>query len=365
MSAQRNLGETMARILITGGAGFVGSNLATSFRSEDQETHVVVFDNLKRRGSETNLVKFKDFGIEFVHGDIRNSADLTDLSGEFDLLVEASAEPSVLAGVNGSPAYAIQTNLVGTLNCLEFARKRVKNVLFLSTSRVYSIKPLRELSLLEATTRFELDESKKIKGISKHGISEEFPTHLARSIYGATKFASELIIQEYVHTYGMKAVINRCGVIAGPGQFGKTDQGVFTHWVVNHYFKKSLKYTGFGGAGKQVRDLLHPYDLYILLKKQIQEMDQCSGEIYNIGGGTSVSTSLLELTSLCQKVTGNKVEIMSEPISAAVDIPYYITDYRRAGEKFSWKPERSVEIIVKEIADWIHTNESQLKTVFN
>src|SRR4051812_4260946 len=121
------------RILITGGAGFVGSSLATYFKKNDPSSSVVAFDNLKRRGSELNLAVFKELGIEFVHGDIRVLSDLEDLSGDFDLFIEASAEPSVLAGLNGSPNYVLQTNLTGTLNCLEFARKRTRQMIFLST----------------------------------------------------------------------------------------------------------------------------------------------------------------------------------------------------------------------------------------
>jgi len=226
------------RILITGGAGFVGSNLALSFKKEAPSATVVVLDSLRRRGSELNIAPFRRHGIQFVHGDTRSYSDLEDLPGNFEALIEASAEPSVLAGMDGSPRYAIQTNLSGALNCLEFARRRSAAFVFLSTSRVYSIAPLKDIRLLETPTRFEIGETQDCRGVSVRGISEDFPTHLHRSLYGATKLASELIIQEYVQAYGLKAVINRCGTIAGPGQFGKVDQGVFTLWVACHFFKR-------------------------------------------------------------------------------------------------------------------------------
>lgn len=231
------------KILITGGAGFVGANFAVSFKKEDPAMTVVAVDNLKRRGSEFNLALFKQVGVEFIHADIRHDSDLEDIPGNFDIFIEASAEPSVLAGVNGSPHYLLQTNLGGTLNCLEFARKRAKIFVFLSTSRVYSLAPLKEIKLLETPSRFAAAAVQSHPGISQSGISESFPTHLPRSLYGATKLASELIVQEYVHNYGLQAVINRCGVIAGPGQFGKVDQGVFTLWVAHHFFKQPLQYT--------------------------------------------------------------------------------------------------------------------------
>ncbi len=352
------------RILITGGAGFVGSSLASYFKREDAANSVTVLDNLKRRGSELNLPLLKSLGVEFAHGDIRSPADLEELRGNFDVFVEASAEPSVLAGLGGAPHYLLETNLLGTLNCLEFARKRAGAFVFLSTSRVYSIRPLRDISLAESPTRFEITDEQSVAGVSARGVAEDFPTHLARSLYGATKLASELIIQEYVDTYGLRAVIDRCGVLAGPGQFGKVDQGVFTLWVANHFFGRPLAYTGFGGAGKQVRDLLHPADLFSLVVRQLGEIDACSGEIYNVGGGREVSTSLSELTDLCREVVGREVSVGSDPRTSPVDIPLYISDYSRAARRFGWQPRRSVRVIVEEIARWIGENEAQLRPIF-
>ncbi len=345
------------RILITGGAGFVGSALARRFKADHPDAEVVALDNLKRRGSELNVALHLERGIKFAHGDIRCRADLFDLEGGFDLMIEASAEPSVLAGQTGSPDYLLSTNLMGTLNCLEFARQRAGAMIFLSTSRVYSIAPLREIPLKEGVTRFE-----RTDGIC--GVAEDFPVNSARSLYGASKLASELVIQEYAATYGFKAVINRCGVIAGPGQFGKVDQGVFTLWVANHFFGKPLQYTGFGGTGKQVRDLLHPDDLYELLKKQLAVSASWNGDVYNAGGGADVSTSLLELTALCREATGRQVTIGSDPRTNPVDIPYYITDNMRAAARFDWRPRRSVRDIVLDIAQWIRTNEPQVAKLF-
>ena len=352
------------RILITGGAGFVGSSLATCYREDYPNAEIVVLDNLRRRGSEINLPKLQKRGVRFQHGDVRNEADLEALPGRFDLFVEASAEPTVLAGLNGSPKYVLQTNLTGTLNCLEFARNRAKRLLFLSTSRVYSIEPLRQIELLHGKTRFEIGERQTLPGVSRHGISERFPTHLPRSLYGASKLASELVIQEYVDTYGIEAVIDRCGVIAGPGQFGKVEQGVFTLWVANHYFGRPLKYTGFGGEGKQVRDLLHPKDLYELLRKQVDRMESVRGHVFNVGGGVEVSTSLLEFSDLCRERTGRSTHIGSEMTTSPVDIPLYVTDHALASQRFDWKPRRSVPDIVGSIADWIRDNEVEIAPLF-
>ena len=350
------------RIVITGGAGFVGSSLALAYRDDGHE--VWTFDNLKRRGSELNLERFKKRGIHFVHGDVRDPSDLAALPATFDVLVDASAEPSVLAGLDGSPSYLLDTNLGGTLNCLELARQRTKTVIFLSTSRVYSIAPLRELGLEEGPTRLALTTNQQSPGVSLAGISERFPTHLPRSLYGASKLASELIAQEYAATYGLKMVIDRCGVIAGAGQFGKVDQGVFTLWVANHVFNKPLKYTGFGGQGKQVRDLLHPSDLKRALDLQLSAIDKISGDTFNLGGGNSCSTSLHELTTLCQKVSGRSVPIASEPTSASVDIPFYVSDTAKAEKVFGFRPQKTAADIVADIHGWLERDRALLQPIF-
>jgi CDP-paratose 2-epimerase len=351
------------RILITGGAGFVGSSLARAFSRQDGVTKVVAFDNLRRRGSELNVASLKRDGIEFLHGDIRLRSDLEDLPGTFDLIVEASAEPSVHAGINGSPAYVLETNLAGTLRCLEFARTRAGCLVFLSTSRVYSIAPLKAIRYTENETRFVLQDRQDAPGVTVAGIAEEFPTHLPRSYYGASKLASEILIQEYAETAKLRAVINRCGVIAGPGQFGKADQGVFTLWLAHHYFRKPLRYTGFGGLGKQVRDLLHPEDLFELIQRELEMPAVLQGAIFNVGGGCAGSTSLRELTAVCEQLTGNHVPIDSDPATASVDVPLFICDTQKAETSTGWKPKRGVLEIMRDTLDWLRTHESQLREV--
>ena len=351
------------RVLITGGAGFVGSNLAKLWRSEHPNDDIVVLDNLKRRGSELNIPEFKARNIKFIHGDIRKRSDLYALEGVFDHFIEASAEPSVHAGTNGSPDYLIDTNLNGTINCLEFARERAKNFIFLSTSRVYSIPSLRQINLEQDGSRFSIKKP-NLPGLSDQGIAEDFCTKEAKSLYGATKLCSELIALEYAFQYDLNLVINRCGVIAGPGQFGKVDQGVFTLWVANHHYNLPLKYMGFGGLGLQVRDLLHPMDLYELIKKEIDQIDSISGQTFNVGGGVPISTSLKEYTQICEEITGNQVGITTTSETAAVDVPYYTSDTSKVTAKLDWQAKRSVKQIVQDIHAWIRENDESLKSIF-
>ena len=351
------------RVLILGGAGFVGSSLAKLFASCG--VNIVVFDNLKRRGSELNIADFKALNIRFVHGDIRISQDLDDIEGDFDAVIDASAEPSVQAGLSGNPSYLVQTNLVGTINALEFVRKRACGLIFLSTSRVYSISSLLDLPLQETASRLSIDLTSVLpKGVSEHGISESFEVLKPRSLYGATKLASELLIQEYVSQYAIPAVINRCGVIAGPRQWGKTDQGVFALWVIRHLLGGSLTYTGFGGTGKQVRDLLHPADLFDLIRLQLQALATCQGGIFNVGGGIEGSVSLQEYTALCQSLTGKRIDIGSVATTHGVDIPYYVTDSRLCRSRWRWAPTRSVKTIVEDITAWVSDDRDRLAPFF-
>jgi CDP-paratose 2-epimerase len=349
-------------ILITGGAGFVGSNLAILLKQSNEDTRVICLDNLKRRGSELNLNRLKEYGIEFIHGDIRVKEDLLTLP-KIDTLLECSAEPSVLAGVGGSPDYLIQTNLVGTINCLELARRDGANVIFLSTSRIYPMKHINTLEYTETATRFELTDNQKIPGASSKGYSEMFPLDGYRSLYGATKLASELILSEYIDTYKIKGIINRCGVLCGPWQMGKVDQGIIVFWAANHIYNKPLAYFGYGGEGKQVRDILHVKDLYRLIEIQLSKMDSLNGEVFNVGGGREVSVSLNELTSLCERYSKNKVDIKKVVEDRANDIRIYLTDNTKVTSATGWKPTITAESIMEEIIHWIMDNKELLKPI--
>ncbi len=351
-------------ILITGGCGFVGSNLSLMLKEKYPAYSIVALDNLKRRGSELNLPKLKDAGIEFIHGDIRNTEDL-NLERKFDYIIDAAAEPSVMAGMGATLNYVINTNLTGTINTLELAARSGAKFIFLSTSRVYPIPYLEQVNYTEGKTRFEISAQQSIAGMSQKGISESFPLDKARSIYGATKLASELMLEEFREFFDVNYVINRCGVIAGPHQMGKVDQGVMTLWVARHYWKKDVAYFGYGGTGKQVRDAMHIFDVFDLVDYEIHNFHKVNGQIFNAGGGLASSVSLQELTGICAEITGNKVGASSVAENRKGDIPLYITDNTKITTETGWKPKRNINDIVTDTFNWIHKNEKQLKPILN
>ena len=352
------------RVLIPGGAGFVGSSLGLGLAQRYPDWKIIALDNLKRRGSELNLPRLKQAGIQFVHGDIRTIEDLDPIALKPDLILECSAEPSVLAGYT-SPGYLLQTNLVGTINCLELARQTQADFIFLSTSRVYPIAYLKTLNFTETETRFQLLNQQPLLGASSQGISEEFPLNKARSLYGSTKLASELLIAEYADAYGLRTLINRCGVLTGPWQMGKVDQGVFALWVANHYFQKPLKYIGYGGTGKQIRDFLHVADLLDVIDLQIHSLEELKGQTFNVGGGANNTLSLYETTQLCQEITGHQVPITPISETRTGDIPIFITDSRQVMAATGWQPKRDAKTTLSEIYDWIHQFEQQVGDIFN
>ena len=277
-----------------------------------------------------------------------------------DVLIECSAEPSALVGTSGDTSYPFETNLVGAYNCLELARRDNAQFVFLSTSRVYPYRALSALEIEETETRFELATEQAVPGASAAGISESFPLDGPRTLYGATKLAAELLIAEYAANFGLATVVDRCGVIAGPWQMGKVDQGVFTFWLLHHHFGRPLSYIGYGGSGRQVRDLLHIDDLIGLVDEQVSDPGRWAGFVGNVGGGREVSLSLRETTELCRELTGNEVEIGAAGEDRPGDVPLYISDCARLYELTDWRPARSAEKVLADILSWVRANESEV-----
>ena len=340
------------RILITGGAGFIGSSLALALKARHPDWDLVAMDNLHRRGSELNLPRLDEAGVEFVNGDVREPADLEAI-GAFDSLIECSAEPSVMAEAD----VIVPVNVMGAYNCFEAAKRHAAQVVFLSTSRVYPIAALDGLDFEEGETRFELAAEQSVAGASAEGIAEAFPLAGQRTMYGASKLCGELLLTEY----DLPWVINRCGVIAGPWQMGKVDQGVFTHWALSAHLRRPLSYIGFGGSGKQVRDVLHVADLVDLIERQLLDASYWASHTYNVGGGREGSLSLLETTLLSSKIAGREIVVGAVSETRAGDVRSYISDCRALFEHTDWRPTRTPETVMRDIFSWIADHEDLVK----
>jgi len=227
---------------------------------------------------------------------------------------------------------------------------------------VYPIDPLERYAFVEEATRFSWTDA-DTPGISSRGVSEELEMRGARSLYGYTKYAAELLVDEYRAAFGLKSVINRCGVIAGPWQFGKVDQGVASLWVLAHHFGRALSYIGYGGLGKQVRDFLHVQDLCDLVVEQIDDFDRWDGWLGNVGGGPGNTASLRELTAICRQAVGREVPIGSNPEHRPGDLRIFVADCARLFERTAWRPRRDVACIVNDTAEWVRQQSSVLQTL--
>ncbi|MBV9767919.1 MAG: NAD-dependent epimerase/dehydratase family protein [Acidobacteriaceae bacterium] len=343
------------KILITGICGFVGSRIARALLERVPGLEITGIDSLLRPGSEINRSELRSKGIQFIHGDLRMRSDVEAIPA-CDWVIDAAANPSVLAGVDGrsSPRQLGEHNLSGTLNVLEYCRERKAGIVLLSSSRVYSVRDLAALPMQEQDHAFVLNPQAASDTVSPQGITEQFPVHQPISLYGATKLSSEIMAVEYGLTFGFPVWINRCGVLAGAGQFGTGEQGIFSYWVHAHAARLPLRYIGFGGRGYQVRDAFHPDDLSDLLFLQTRR-DPPLDAVYNLGGGSANAMSLAQLTRWCDAQFG-KHEPQADLSARPFDIPWLVMDYGRATKDFGWAPKRSLTSILDEIASHARNN---------
>lgn len=341
------------RILISGVCGFVGSTLARAFVDSGGAHQIVGFDNFIRPGSETNRADLKRLGVKLFHGDLRAASDLETLPA-VDWVIDAAANPSVLAGVDGrtSSRQLIEHNLGGTVNMLEFCKHHRAGFVLLSTSRVYSIAALAKLETVVEREAFQLapPATRLIPGVSAAGIDETFPTTAPISLYGATKLASEALALEYGETFNLPVFVNRCGVLAGAGQFGRADQGIFAYWINAWLRQRPLRYIGFGGHGHQVRDCLHPRDLLPALIQQLAAPAIAAGDrVANFSGGSASAMSLRQLSNWCAAHLGpHSVGVDSTP--RAFDIPWLVLDSQKARRLWNWQPATATTTVLGEIA---------------
>ncbi len=333
------------KILITGGCGFVGSNIAIYLRKKLKKAKISTLDNFSRKGSLINKERLKKLKIKNYNLNIEKSEKINELP-KFDIVIDCCAEPAIEASIK-NPDRVFQTNLVGTFNVLKKCIKDKSNIIFLSSSRVYSIKQLRRI----------VGATNLIKPINKLKlINENFETSDPSSLYGFTKLASEKLIKEFFFNTNLRYLINRFGVIAGPWQFGKQDQGFVSLWLAKHYFKKKLSYIGFGGHGEQIRDVIHIEDVCEIIFLQIKYFNKIYNDTFNIGGGKINAISLKELTSKCEHITGNKIKIKKISQTSIFDVPYFITDNSKIIKNYRWRPSKKIDEILRDIYYWLSKN---------
>ena len=331
------------KILITGGCGFIGSNLAIFLKNKIRKVKIVSIDNLSRKGSNLNLKRLSKERIKNFKLDISKSSNIAKLK-KFDLIIHCAAEPAIEISKKKIDE-VFNSNLLGTFSILKKCVRDNSNIIYLSSSRVYSMKNLFKLK-------------------KKSSVKENFNVENSKSIYGFTKLSSELLIKEYSYLFNIKYIINRVALVSGPWQFGKVEQGFVSLWVWRHLNRLKLKYIVFGGKGKQVRDVLHIQDLCDLILIQIQKMKKINNKLMNIGGGFSNSLNLLQLTKLTEDVTKNKVKIGSIKKTSSYDVPYYISNLGYVKKLYRWKPKRNLNKIISDIYFWMKPNINNLKRYF-
>ena len=341
------------KILITGGCGFVGTNLCIFLK--DKNFNVFSLDNLSRKGSSFNLNNLKKLKIKNFKYDISNNKKIK-LLPKFDLIIDCCAEAAVEHSKKDVRT-VINTNLLGTINILEKIKKDKSKIIFISSSRVNSINDLNKLVKNKILLKQKILVKKKI--------NKNFNVLNPKSIYGLTKLVSEMFIQEFAYAFNIKYIINRCGVISGPMQFGKQDQGFISLWIWRHIQKQRLSYIGFGGFGNQIRDVLHINDLCELIYLQIRKINKINNILFTVGGSTKSYISLVDLTKKCQEITGNKFKIGKIKKTSIYDIPYFISDNSLVKKTYNWSPKKSINQIISDTFKWLKNNKLILKKYLN
>ena len=350
------------KILITGGAGFVGANLALYFANRGDE--VWCLDNLARRGSEFNLPMLKENGIHFIHGDIRSAEDFPRIKP--DVVLECSAQPSAIDGY-GNPYYDFSNNTLGLINVLEYIRKDTEaSLIFWSTNKVYSAEKINQFCTEETDTRWKwaVPTFPYPKGWNYcSGFDSTFPVDGGKhSIYGLSKIMSDLACQEYYDAFGIPIVVNRFSCLAGERQWGKSAQGWVAWWAIAAHFGLPLKYIGW--KGKQVRDVLFIDDICGLIDAEISQMDTIKGNVFNVGGGHENTLSLIEATKLMEKKFNKKMVVTVEEDPRKADHCVYISNIEKAKRLIGWEPKVGIEAGYDKIIRWVKDNSDILKKLY-
>ena len=334
--------------LVTGGAGFIGSNYVTRLLRRNER--VTIYDNLSRVGGPRNINWLNDtFGkdaFRLVVGDVRDSKLLVDIVRDVDVIVHLAGQVAVTSSVK-QPREDFESNAIGTFNILEAARasQRYPVILYASTNKVYG--GMEDYQIVEAETRYRYADN-------QWGVPETYPLNF-HSPYGCSKGTGDQYMRDYHRIYGLPTVVLRQSCIYGPRQFGIEDQGWVAWLVIASITNRSIT---IYGDGKQVRDVLYVDDLLNAYDAVIAQIDRSAGQIYNVGGGPS------NTISIWREFGPTLASILGETAKASYgdwrpgDQRVYISDIRKAEAELAWKPEISVENGIRRLVSWIQENRS-------
>lgn len=344
----RHKGESAHAVLITGGAGFIGSNLAARLLAELPESRVLVFDNLARRGSEHNVRWLKQLPganrLEVIQGDVRNAAQVNAAVRDASEIYHLAAQVAVTTSVS-DPLQDFETNALGTFHLLEAARRsgRQPLVLFTSTNKVYGALESVEVEPVGGRYRAVRQDFR--------GADEATPLDF-HSPYGCSKGAADQYVRDYARIYDLPTIVFRMSCIAGPRQFGNEDQG----WVA-HFLYSMLSGTPITiyGDGLQVRDILHVEDLLEAILTVRQQVSTTAGEIYNVGGGMERAFSVAEILQQIEQRTGVACRRTHSAVRPG-DQPLYISDCRKLTAATGWVPRRGIDEILQDVETFWRAN---------
>lgn len=335
------------QVLITGGAGFIGTNLAARLAAAGYG--VRIFDSLLRPGVEQNLEwLLSTFGsqIDVEIADVRNRRALESAVSGVERVYHLAAQVAVTTSLD-APADDFDVNLRGTFGLLDILRQRPSppSLLFTSTNKVYG--NLQGVTLEEGPARYEPADPQ----FCKHGISEEQPLDF-KSPYGCSKGGADQYVLDFAHCYRLPAVVFRMSCIYGEHQFGNEDQGWVAHFLIRALARQPLT---IYGDGKQVRDILWAEDLVEAMQTALDRLDRTAGRAFNIGGGPGNTTSLRELIALVEQYTGRPLRLERSAWRKG-DQRYYVSDIRRFANLTGWRPRTTVAEGVSRLCRWLEEN---------
>jgi CDP-paratose 2-epimerase len=341
----------MSRILVTGGAGFIGSHVAEYYAKKGEE--VIVLDNLSRAEILGKVVGdplynwnyLKQYGnLKLVKGDIRSFEQVRGIAKDINVIIHVAAQVAVTTSI-ANPRIDFEINTLGTFNVLEVARLEDANLIFTSTNKVYG-ENVNKIPVIEKETRYEYADPSFRKGIP-----ETFPIDLTgHSPYGCSKLAADIYVQDYAYTYGLKTGVFRMSCIYGERQFGIEDQGWVSWFAIATLTGKPIT---IYGNGKQVRDVLYVGDLINAFDKFLNS--NLKHEVFNIGGGPKNTLSLLELLEMLKRMSGMNPKISFADWRPA-DQKVYISNINKAKALLNWEPKTTPEDGVGRLVNWISNN---------